>query len=82
MTAIAQILVLMLVITGPVTLMVVLGIALLSTQRLSQGRWQQGVAALVLVGVVAIPILTPLAWRWASWARITIESATKSGGFP
>lgn len=69
-----QFLVMLLVITGPVTLLVIAGIAILSTQRLSQGRWQQAVAALVSFGVVAILILTPLAWRWAPWARITIGS--------
>ena len=72
----AQLLVLLLVITGPVTILVVSGIALLSSaQRLSHPQWQYGVAALVSVGVVAILILTPLAWRFAPWARITIGSA-------
>ena len=74
-TELAQALVLLLVITGPVTFLVVAGIALLSSaQSSSQAQWQKRVAALVSMGVVAILILTPLAWRWAPWARITIGS--------
>ena len=69
-----QSLVLLLVITGPLTLLVILGLVILSAQNLSQRRWEQGVAVLVTVGVFAILILTPIAWRWAPWARITISS--------
>ncbi len=72
-TELAQLLVLLLVITGPVTILVVSGIALLSrAQRLSHPQWQHGVAALVSMGVVAILILSPIAWRFAPWVRITI----------
>ena len=66
-----QVLTLLLIITGPVTLLVVLGVAILSALNLGQRRWEQGVAVLVGVGVVAILILTPVAWRSAPWALIT-----------
>ena len=65
-----KILAMLLVITGPVAFLVVSGIAILSTQPLSQRRWQQGVGVLVTVGIYAILILTPVAWRWAPWALI------------
>lgn len=65
-----KILAIMLVITGPVAFLVVSGIAILSTQPMSQRRWQQEVGVLVTVGIYAILILTPVAWRWAPWALI------------
>ena len=65
-----KILAMLLVITGPVTFLVVSGIAIFSTQALSQRRWQQIVGVLVTVGIYAILILTPVAWRWAPWALI------------
>ena len=71
---ILQSLVLLLVITGPLTLFVIFGLVILSAQNLSQRRWEQGVAVLATMGIVAILILTPIAWRWAPWARITISS--------
>ena len=79
----AQVLVLSLVLIGPVTFLVVAGIALLSSnQSLSQSQWLTRIAVLVSMGVVAILILTPLAWRFAPWARVTIGSAVESGVFP
>ena len=59
-----------LVITGPVTLLVISRVAALSTRNLSQRQWQKGVAVLVGLGVVSILILTPMAWVWAPWLRI------------